>query len=456
VPIEALRKALAQAKSRGACIGIEPFFFRQVARLYRDPKTAEAVLRLRLDTVLKKKCAGDLSRLVREFRSSDLRGSMMVPHEGRRFRVSLSAVSHHYRGSPELAVRDYFRATGRLELAKRLSPLHFPRTSSERSIDLPVLEETMLRRFDEIRIAAHAGDYRSFCRSAKKNELFAPFWETIDGVPLLVNLAPLETHFQGSSTLALKRYLELRGQFDLARDFSELLREERRRGFLELPGERARMITAMGDAILYEHFHGDIPAMICQTAQRHLSAPISVPFGGASAEVGTTNLFENSLQASPSRFVVEYLQARGMEDLARKLRPYHFAKSPQGAGQSVKLRDEILTKKVLSLLSERFQGRYDHLMNGATRALLREPFQDSVAGYSLRVSAVRMAGSLGDSPFRILARFHKICGLPFPFERWHFSRSGALRAARMHEPLRTIATSNGRALAKLSQALRSS
>ena len=425
-------KRYAEIKGTKILAEFRPYHMRRATSgTYDDPAMVEEVLVKKIDSLLKEhRFDGDLVKLATDIALDDLFAPLLDRVGERTIEVSMLAVGTKFANSPFAMIKRYAEIKGSKELDE-LRPYHMQKAARGFYNDPAMVNEVLAKKVDSLlKEPRFNGDLVKLATEITQQDLLAPLLDRVGERTIEVSMKRVGTKFADSPFTMVKRYAEIKGTTEL----DELRPYHMRKaasGFYNDPAMVDEVLVKRIDSLLKQsRFNGDLVKLATEITLHDLLAPLLDRVGERTVEVsmGSVGLkFANS----PFAIVKRYAEIKGSKELD-ELRPYHMQVATSGTYDDAAIVDEVLTKKIASLLRDsRFNGDLVKLATEITQDELLAPIQDRVGERTIEVSMSRVGTKFAGSPFAMVKRYAKIKGIAFPYSQACFEGPPETRARRM-------------------------
>ena len=255
------------------------------------------------------------------------------------------------------------------------------------------------------------GDLFRLLTEATAEDLFSDLEQSICGKHAKVSIGYVAKKFHDSPFSFLEHYRNLKG----ISGYEELKPYHMKKiphGSFNDPALLDEVVKKKGAELLSrDKFKGNIFSLLTEVTRDDLKTPIYDKIDGHIAEIGMDNLM-HYLKDSPFRFSQQYCKASGLSEYS-ELRPYHMQTSAtRGTFEDSVFTDELIVKKLDSLLQTKFEGKLERLITETTREDLLAPLIDKVGEQEVEVSMHRAVNRYKDAIYPIICRYRDIKELP--------------------------------------------
>ncbi len=276
------------------------------------------------------------------------------------------------------------------------------------------LNEVLLKRVDQLLQSKYQNNLERLIAETNQDELFPPrFIEIVESKKLSVAMKSAYEHFKGSPYLAITKYLQLKGQSELAQHLRPYHFRQSPTNTWNNPETLHAILLKKIDHLLEEKYQGKLDALLSQTNKRELfQEPLIETIDGMNFQVSMGRIgqiYRGSVYAA----LKDYLELKGLHELAESVKPYHLLQTQRGIWSQKEIRQEILVRKIDYLLRSRYLGDLAMLIGETNcRELFKTPLEEEVAGLRLTISMGNIGHKYGNSPYRALKEYLLLKGRP--------------------------------------------
>jgi hypothetical protein len=215
------------------------------------------------------------------------------------------------------------------------------------------------------------------------------------------------THFSGGMHGWLVRYAALIGRQDLARTLRPYhLRRASVNTFLD-PAICDEVLLKKFDHLLLP-YEGRLERLLPDLTAELMEKPFPDEVCGIVVSVSVKKL---KLRCGHMFSMVRrFIELRGLTAEFAAFRPYHMPRVGHGLYDDPKIVDEILEKKIDSLVAATADGRLESLITEPLEELLMSPLWEEIHGQRLAVSTIRTFARFDHNHFHILRRYIELKG----------------------------------------------
>lgn len=414
LPFAEVEAAIAIIKAQGELPWLEPYHISPVpCGCWQEQELADEVLRKKCDQLVAECFGGNLANFCVNVKQTQLLSPLEETHDGRTFLVKMGALAHHFDDSPYRIVMRYLDLIGRRDEFAWLKPYHMRFASKNTWTDPQLADEALEKKCDQILHSTCDNDLTRFCLQVSKDDLLTDLKETYAGEEVSVSMESLiGRKYEGSSFLAVQRYLEIIGRADEYEWLRPYHARKAPQGTWKDQNIADEVLRKKFDALLREKFENNIPRLCCEITQEDILEDLKECHAGREISVSMIGLMK-ALDSDRYQMVQRYLHIRGLSAGYTWFKPYHMSRASPGTWEAPHFVDELVRKKCDQILTEHFDGDITRFCVEVSIEQLRTPLKENYAGreISVRTQGVLLKGSaFSASKYAVVQRYLEIIG----------------------------------------------
>lgn len=295
-------------------------------------------------------------------------------------------------------------------LSEEWKPYHFRGHLGTYSNQLYV-DEVVAKRIDSLLKQPYfKGDLIKLATEITYDNMIGPLYDRIGGRTIEVSLHQVASKFGNRLFEMVKRYGEIRGT-NVLEELRPYHMQKATYGIYNTPSIVDEVLVKKVDSLLHSPpFNGDLLKLATEVTFEELFAPLYDRIGNTTIEVSMGQI-ARKYAASPFQVLKRYNDIKGTKVLDDLL-PYHMQKAARGTYNDPIVVDEVLVKKIESLLREpRFKGDLLKLATEITHSDLIAPLYDQLNNRAIEVSMGAVVNRFSNSPFFMVKRYCEIKGI---------------------------------------------
>jgi len=395
---------------------LRPYHFsKSPAGTYDDENMLNEVVSKKIEQLLREKYDGNLANLISNVSVRELKQPLIDTLAGENLEVSMGLVVAKFRSSPFEIVKRYIELNGLEERYSNLQPYHFAKASQGVYNNPANIDEVLCKKIDQLLKECYGGNLVGLISNTTSREINSPFFDTLDGQKIEVSMTKVAQFFKGNPFDMVSKYIEVKG---LQERFSSLRPyhfAKSGRNIFDREDIIDEVLTKKIKQLLSQDYDGDFIRLALNLNQDELLRPLVEVVDGIEVKVSMKSVL-NRFRCSPAEMLWRYMEIEKIQGQFPDLRPYHLPRAPRGTVDDPKVADEILVKKIDSLLKDKY-GNIKKLMCYFDMAEMIAPFDEEVYGHTARVSTMQVANQFRRNAFDMLKRYFEVKNRPFKYTR---------------------------------------
>jgi len=348
----------------------------------------DEILTKKMDQVLTQKYNGNLVDLITNTNQNELLSPLIDNLNGKEIEVSMGVVGHHINNNTFEMICKYIELQGLEKDFWGIRPYHMNVTSSGTFDDQRIVDEILAKKIDQLLEQKYGGDLVNLIVNTNQEELRTPLVDRLNGREIEVSMGVTLNKFKSSPFEMISRYIELQGLEEEFLEVKPYHLSTAGQGTYDDQKNVDEVLVKKIDQLLTQKYNGNLVDLITNTNQKELLlSPLVDKLNGKEIEV-SMGVVGHHLNDNLFEMICKYIELQGLEKDFWGIRPYHLKVASMGTLDDQENVDELLTKKIDQLLTQKYNGKLIDLITNTDANELMSPLIDKLNGKEVEVQYI--------------------------------------------------------------------